>query len=96
MIDLYINTAFINYKNVNLTIISHPHRKHLTLDYQVSVSKLINEVTANSKFKKNVTHFTPFERDYDFNFLDGDKASHLDKDSYRNLGEYIYKTISIR
>lgn len=52
MIDLYINTAFINYKNVNLTIISHPHRKHLTLDYQVSVSKLINEVIANSKFRK--------------------------------------------
>jgi len=76
-------------------IVTFPHKKHLTKDYKINISNIINELNLSKK----VTHinFTKIIKDKDFNseniYFMNDPASHLNLKTQDLFINKIFKII---
>jgi len=90
---------FLQEKNYlkNIFIVTFPHEKHLTGEYKVNVSSIINELNLSEKI--NHINFTELIETNDFNsdniYQTEDPASHLNEDAHSLFVKKIFELIEL-
>jgi hypothetical protein len=101
-VEYMINEIKRNSPDVSIHILTVPHRKHISEEYKVNTSMLINKVLNNNDFEKVEHHdFSDainqlLQEGFDLDdiYVVGDKASHLTSFAHNKiLVPYIISTI---